>query len=430
MFYKKQIGVVVNGYGTGAEYVPYLRGWGIDCVHIQSSSEMPQRLIAMYKPDTYVLNLVWQDDLSALRKALEPYELRFIVPGSELGVELADYLNHVFGMATANVYAKSKARRNKYYMHECLKAAGVRSNRHAKSSSCDDLLDWVRGDGARYPYVVKPLASASSDSVRICYDEADVRTAFDRIIGARTIYNELNEEVLIEHYLDAGEVEYCVNTVSCQGRHFVSEIIRVHRRRIDNIPVHDYNELLCPVGDRAVYDELSEYVVAVLDALGIEHGAGHSEVMVTADGPVLLETGARMPGRIDLSAYAKALGYNQLTVLFESLLYPDLFFRRLAEKRQPLRLHSSCVFMISDVAGDIRSPLEVCELERLGPALHSFLLKNDGQLQITDDFTNSPGQAFFLSADRSELARRRAAFREFERELYVRMIRPPVRPAA
>ncbi len=73
-------------------------------------------------------------------------------------------------------------------------------------------------------------------------------------------------------------------------------IIRVYRTRIGSAPVHDYNQLMCPIDNHDIYSRLSEYIFSVLDALGIRQGVGHSELMIVNDQPVLLETAARLPG--------------------------------------------------------------------------------------------------------------------------------------
>ncbi|WP_181442384.1 hypothetical protein [Streptomyces tateyamensis] len=44
------------------------------------------------------------------------------------------------------------------------------------------------------------------------------------------------------------------------------------------------------------HPEIAAYVAQALTALGVENGPGHSELILTADGPVLIGTGARMHG--------------------------------------------------------------------------------------------------------------------------------------
>ena len=69
------------------------------------------------------------------------------------------------------------------------------------------------------------------------------------------------------------------------------------------------------------------YVHKVLDALEILNGASHAEVILTNDGPCLVEVGSRCHGGegswmgITNSCY----GYNQLQVNLDCYLRPDQY---------------------------------------------------------------------------------------------------------
>merc|ERR1711871_1638682 len=57
---------------------------------------------------------------------------------------------------------------------------------------------------------------------------------------------------------------------------------------------YEYTKLIESGGE--VQDSLRSYVAKVLDAVGIHFGPSHAEVIVTKDGPCLVEVGARMHG--------------------------------------------------------------------------------------------------------------------------------------
>jgi biotin carboxylase len=82
--------------------------------------------------------------------------------------------------------------------------------------------------------------------------------------------------------------------------------------------IYDRMDLLAPEDPRAAI--LSGYVRACLDALGIVHGPAHSEVMLTADGPVLIETGARLQGGDSVALMRAATGTSQTDAAVQAVI--------------------------------------------------------------------------------------------------------------
>src|SRR5271170_4696867 len=70
-------------------------------------------------------------------------------------------------------------------------------------------------------------------------------------------------------------------------------------------------------GKSEVGRALSEYTTKVLDALNIVEGAGHGEVIMTKDGPCLVEIGARCHGceGTFMPLSDRVWGYNQVGAL-------------------------------------------------------------------------------------------------------------------
>jgi hypothetical protein len=233
--------------------------------------------------------------------------------------------------------------------------------------------------------------------------------------------SDFKSELSIEKNMDV-DIEYCVNTVSVDGLHYVSEIIRVYRTRIGDSPVHDYNQLMCPVGNSEIYSRLSQYIYSVLDALGIRQGVGHSELMIVDDNPVLLETAARMPGGIDLSAYTRALGHNQLSLWVDSLINPKAFLEYRKQPRNKLNVHSSCVFLIARQTGPIKRPPDISRWKAI-PGIHSVKIQDEGLLRETISLENCPGHVFILNNDRVAVQNSIRLLRESECSVYEEMLR-------
>jgi biotin carboxylase len=121
-----------------------------------------------------------------------------------------------------------------------------------------------------------------------------------------------NAELLIQSFL-AGP-QYIVNTVSSRGSHFVTDIWKMDITQTGRDVIPQGISLLDPETPHARW--LVDYTLKALDALGIENGAAHSEVMLTRDGPALIETGARVMGAaMDKPSYVAAGLTSQAGVL-------------------------------------------------------------------------------------------------------------------
>lgn len=438
MMMKRDTVLIVDAYSTGAFLAPAFIAHGIQCVHVRSSAQIRPNLLATARPGDFVLDFLYQDDAD-LHQQLQGMNIRWVLAGCEEGVELAARLSEVLNVPYRNEAQHSKRWRNKFEMHEALKHAGVASIRHFKTSTFSAIAPWAASNNIEFPLVLKPVDSAGSDNVHICSDLQMAELAFQKILSSRNALLQPNTEVLVQEYLRNGElhastaqtnaelqeknidVEYCVNTVSFGGTHHVSEIIKVYRKRVGDAPVHDYNELLCPVAHAWAYEVLSTYIGQVLDALGIQYGPAHSELMVVDNHPILLETAARLPGGIDLSAYTKALGTNQLALWVQSLLDPPSFLAHVQTSRTPLRYQSSCVFLISDREGEIVKAPNISTWAQL-PCTHSVKLRDRGLLERTNALFNAPGQIFLLAKDKAAIQRDRNAVRQHEAKVYDSML--------
>lgn len=433
MIFKKNVVLVVDAYSTGNLIAPSFISRGFECVHVRSTADVNEYFHTLFRAGDFIKDILYRSDVE-LQEALSGCSVKFVLAGCEFGVELAAHLAALFEMPRHNDPIHAVRWRDKYEMHEALSQAGVSSIKHFKSDSLPKLLSWVKEQKIS-TVVLKPIKSAGSDNIHICTCDSDIEQAFRVINSSKDVFFGSNDEVLVQQYLDNSDfkseqlidksegvdVEYCVNTVSVDGQHYVSEIIRVYRTRIGASPVHDYNQLMCPVDNADVYSRLSMYVYSVLDALGIQQGVGHSELMVVDDQPVLLETAARMPGGIDLSAYTRALGHNQLSLWIDSLINPQAFLEYRQRPRDKLNFNSSCVFLIARHTGLIKRTPNI-ELWKAIPGVHSIKIQCEGVLKQTISLENCPGQVFILGNDRAAIQDSIQRLRENESCVYKEML--------
>jgi ATP-grasp domain len=388
--------VIVDAYSTGAKLAPRFAAAGLPVVHVQSSPRMPDFYLRGFRPEHFVANVVHEGDLEATVARLVPHDPAFVVVGSEPGVPLSDALSERLGFPS-NGTEMSQARRDKHAMAQALRAAGLRAVEELKTADPAEAAAWAR-DRDEWPVVVKPLDSAGTDGVSLCEEPAAVEAAFAAILGRPNALRGANRELLVQELLRGTQL-FC-NSISWDGVHHISEIWQDNKRRIAGNLVYDYEELQPRHGPNQ--GQVAPYVERVLDALGIRFGPAHTEVMLTANGPVLVESGARMHGSVRDDVIDRCTASHP-TVVAEAYLNPSSVARR-AEGLYELEAAAYCVMLISQHEGRIVSTTGLEEIEALPSFAGSIAMLEPGQqLERTVDLFSCPGMVYLVDPDRERL---------------------------
>jgi biotin carboxylase len=316
-------------------------------LRVQSTPEVPAAYRGPFDLSDYLGNIVHRGDLAATARAVGAHRPVAVVPGGEIGVEVADALGESLALPT-NGTALSAARRDKYVMIETIRKAGVACARQTLVTDEREALAWHRSLGGRV--VVKPLRSAAGNGVHFCDTPEESAAAAKAVIGSENVFSERNTAAVAQEYLRG--TEYMVNTVSRDGVHRVCEIWRTTRITANGVAeLSDTVYLMPRLGE--VRGRLTAYAGEVLDALGIRHGPAHVELKLTDSGPVLVEAGARIGGA-NLPHYAQlAHGASQLDWTVDAYLDPDRFLARHKDD-DPRGLHCAFVGLVSPFSGTLR----------------------------------------------------------------------------
>ncbi|MFI5617753.1 ATP-grasp domain-containing protein [Streptomyces sp. NPDC051567] len=343
----RPVAVLVDAYTSGNHLPPAFAKLGVDVVHVQST---PELMTSMRLPDLTAYRAVVPYGTPAETAArLREFGPVCVVAGQEPGVELADELSELLGLPT-NGTALSRARRDKYEMIEALRRAGVRCADQLKSGSADELVAWAEEHGA-YPVVVKPLSSAATEGVAVCRGPEEVRKAAEAVLGTVNIFGEPNDEVLVQSFLQ-GE-EYMVDFVSYGGRRHACGIWQ-YRKRLDGTHrLYDRDAITPPESSPA--PEIIAYMHEVLDALGIAYGPTHAEVIVTPQGPALVEVGARLSGGLLPDFHDLCLGGNQADLTALAYARPQEFLDRHAGGSYRKLTEASQIFTATTRDGVVES---------------------------------------------------------------------------
>ncbi|MEU7885529.1 ATP-grasp domain-containing protein [Microbispora bryophytorum] len=408
----RPVAVLVDAYTTGNFLPPAFDRLGVDLIHVQSTPELMQSMLA---PDlsAYRGNLVCADP-AVTAGELAAYRPVAVVAGQEPGVPLADELADRLGLP-GNGAATSAARRDKYEMIEALRRAGVRCARQFQSGDVEEIVGWAERNG--YPVVVKPLASAATDKVAVCHGEAEVRKSAEQILSEKTIYNETNSVVLVQSYL-AG-TEYVVDTVSYDGKRYVCGVWQYTKRLLGTHNIYDIETLLPE--DAHPVPELVSYIHDALDAVGIRFGPAHAEVIMTEDGPALVEVGARLAGNMHPGFHDECLGANQADLTALAATRPDEFLGRWASRCYTKRLEAAVYTAPTTLDGVVDSidRSVVAEIEAL-PSVYgvNVKIKEGGRIRPTVDLYTSTLRVFLRADTTEELMRDYERVRELKDRVY------------
>lgn len=417
--------VIVDAYSSGEKLVYAFKSYGYQIIHIQSTPEIPKVFKEKFQQikNLFIENIVF-NGVEPVKERLSCFQVKCIIPGTESGVIIADNLCHQMGMELANDLIMSHARRDKGAMHNALNQAGLSSIPYCRSHKLEEIKAWAKNEISKFeenniPIVLKPLQSAGTDNVYFCYTEKEVEQAYDCILKSSDLFDKKNVEVLAQTF-QKGE-EYIVNTVSHQGSHFITDVWHIKKKEINRIPIYDFEELILP--DDSVYSVVVNYARKALDALHIKFGASHSEIMLTQDGPVLIETGARLMGSCDFSAVAEVSGFNQVSKLIESYLATDKFLKTIPENNFKNKKYILNVFLISNASGRIIKSFDTNNFKKI-EGLHSFSFDCSlgYDLEQTRNLLTSPGHIYLISEDRQLLFEGYKKIRELEKTLYSNLI--------
>jgi biotin carboxylase len=173
---------------------------------------------------------------------------------------------------------------DKHAMREHLAEAGVDATAACLVRDIDDLHSFASRNG--YPYVVKPLDGTSSRGVSVVPDEGAAAAALARAkdaVGATS--------VLAEAFLFGDQ--YSVEAFSEGGRHVV---VAITRKYSDPVSLVELGHVLPAPLDAEQTTAITRYVNEVLDVLGVQFGPTHTEIVLTGNGPRLIETHLRLGG--------------------------------------------------------------------------------------------------------------------------------------
>jgi biotin carboxylase len=343
------------------------------------------------------------DDYEDTLKKVKAIAPKFILPGADLGIELAARLAEDLGLP-GNPVSSIPVLTNKFLMHQALIDRGVRGIRGKIVHDWDETVTFYREQGFT-GCVLKPYRGASSVDVRICDSEEELKAAFDEVFAVGNYMGGEEEGMLLQEKI-AG-TEYIVNSVSYDGKHKLSAIWKHSKKKVEGGGmVYNYTETLSrpETGCTA----LVKYAFDVLDALGVRNGNVHSEFMIDENGPVLIEINCRPMGSDMSSEFLDRIwGHHETDLALDAYLNPEAFLSHIDDPFRPLAKGLK-KHLITDREMDVISApvLSIIKHQKsfckakLGKAVSDHLAR-------TVDLDTSAGVVYLVNEDEGQLYRDR-----------------------
>jgi biotin carboxylase len=273
---------------------------------------------------------------------------------------------------------------DKVAMRERLRAAGVDPTPAARVDSLDQARAFAVRHG--YPVVVKPVAGAASSGVTVVREPRELDAAW---AWAKAAEEPDTDDVLVEAYLDG--LELSVEAFSEDGVHRIVALTG----KVKN-PRHcvELGHVVRGPFDETTTGAVHRFTVAVLDALGVRDGVTHTEVILTADGPRMVETHVRPAGDDIPEMIRDTYGIDLIDLLVQRSLGARVLDRldREIKASADIAEHAAIWYATPPVAGRITAVSGVDAARELPGVVSVELLKEPGD-ELAGELLDSRARA-------------------------------------
>jgi len=208
----------------------------------------------------------------------------------------------------------AKLLRDKFNVRARLKANGIEQPEFELATTNEEVVGAIAKVGL--PILMKPSDGYGSQNILILENEEDLDLACETLAHLLPISTDYglgvrsNDRLLIERYM-LGTLIGC-DTLTLNGKH---HLLGVNEKLMFSPPSFAIRGG-CFMPNKGEWAVLEDYLFRILDAVGYDCGATHTEIMLTAEGPRLVEINPRLVG----AKIARLMAYSLNKSVHELLI--------------------------------------------------------------------------------------------------------------
>lgn len=208
----------------------------------------------------------------------------------------------------------AKLLRDKFNVRSILKAQGIEQPNFELAITNKEVLEAIEKVGL--PVLMKPSDGYGSQNILTLENEEDLDLAHETLAHLLPISADYglgvrsNDRLLIERYMH-GTLIGC-DTLTLNGKHY---LLGVNEKLMFSPPSFAIRGG-CFMPNKGEWKILEDYLFRILDAVGYDCGATHTEIMLTAEGPRLVEINPRLVG----AKISRLMGYSLNKSVHELLI--------------------------------------------------------------------------------------------------------------
>lgn len=217
-----------------------------------------------------------------------------VVSFQELGVLNAAVIADRLGI-TGNPLRPVLLTRDKCAMRRHLREAGIASIPFIEADGVDSVVRFGQEHG--WPIILKPAGGVGSIQVHKIESPEAVAALYEQIV-ADPVFQEVTQldfptaRLIAEKFMVGTEIS--VEAVSWDGKHTVLGV--TDKLLIGAANFVEAGHTMPSAQPPAVLARVERLVIDFLDSIGHLHGPSHTEIMLTDDGPVIVESHTRTGG--------------------------------------------------------------------------------------------------------------------------------------
>jgi len=308
---------------------------------------------------------------NAVQKASKIRPHAVMTLASDMPIRTVAAIGEKCGLNTISIETAFNAT-NKGKMRKHLKQKNVPIPRFFVVSSLEEYVE--ASNNFENKFIVKPADNSGSRGIFLVEQKSDIIEAFQYAKK-----HSRSGEILLEEYMEGPEVS--VEALTING---MTHVIAITDKLTTGAP--HFVEMGHSIPSQLSVDiqqEIINVTVSAIEAIGIDIGPSHTEIIVTKDGPKIVELGARLGGdNITTHLVPLATGIDMVECTIRLALGEDVVIPKKNYKGAAIRYLKSSQGILKSIdyleeAKNINGVKEIIIIKNIGERITDINNSND-----------------------------------------------------